>query len=182
MRASSSRSAAARRWRLSRSFAGVISASYVARGNPCSRAASTPMSTNWTPCFASVLKSRFGSSGAMAGVVSDTAGVRQEFAQVLDFFEPLFGSHSQDARHIVQHVRSHDDAGFELGAHREVHGLEQTLERLPGWGREAALDARDDRLRGAGAAREGALAETGPRTRLVQQGGGGRKRHGPNDS
>src|SRR2546426_12639897 len=108
------------------------------------------MSTNCTSCFASALKIRFGSSGATFALISDTAGVMQELAQVLDFLEPLLRRHPQDAGHIVEHVRSHNDAWFELRVELEIHGGQQPVERLPGRTRLPLFDASDDRLRGAG--------------------------------
>src|SRR5216117_1864017 len=113
MRAPSSRNAAARRCRLSWSFAGVMSASYVARGKPCSPAASAPMSTKCTSCCASVLRIRLGSSGA-TGARSGTAGMSEELAQILDLFQVLLGRHPQDSRDLVQHVRPHHDLRLHL--------------------------------------------------------------------
>src|SRR6266550_3061956 len=168
MRGSSSRNAAASRSRLSRSFAGVISASYVARGKPWRRAASAPISTNWTWCFANALKIRFGSSGATFAPVSDTARLMQEFGEVLDFVESLLRRHQQNAGHIVQHVRSHDHAWLDLRAYLETHRFQQPLERIPGRAREACLDAGNHRLGGARLTREGALAETGASAGLAK--------------
>src|SRR6266576_4910573 len=179
MRAPSSRNAAARRSRLSRSFAGVMSASYVARGKPCSPAASAPMSTNCTSCCASVLRIRLGSSGA-TGARSGTAGMSEELAQILDLFQVLLGRHGEDTGHLVQHVRPHHDARLQLRAHVDVGRVEQPAEGLPGRAGLTRLDARDNGLGGAGPARDGALAETGTGAGLAQQGGGGG--HVPNDS
>src|SRR5213078_414613 len=132
MRASSSRSAFAKRCRLLESRAGVMSASYVARGKPCRRAARAPISTNSTPWRASVVKSRSGLRGVTGETGSDTAHVVQELAQILDLFQALLGRHAEDPRHIVQHVRSYHDARFELGTQIDVGRVEQTAECLPG--------------------------------------------------
>src|SRR6266566_8889538 len=161
MRGSSSRNAAASRSRLSRSFAGVISASYVARGKPWRRAASAPISTNWTWCFANALKIRFGSSGATFAPVSDTARLMQEFGEVLDFVESLLRRHQQNAGHIVQHVRAHDHAWLDLRAYLETHRFQQPLERIPGGAGEARFNPRDHGLRRPGLSGQGALAEAG---------------------
>src|SRR6266446_6428464 len=125
------------------------------------------MSTNSTPCFASVVKIRLGSIGGRAETVSDTSRSVQEFAHVLDLLEPVLRRHPEDARHFPQHVRSHHDARFQLRADVDARRVEQTLERLPGGAGLPPLDARDDRLRGAGSAREGALGETGALARLM---------------
>src|SRR6266567_3307890 len=150
MRASSSRSAFAKRCRLLESRAGVMSASYVARGKPCRRAARAPISTNSTPWRASVVKSRSGLRGVTGETGSDTAHVVQELAQILHLFQALFRSHGEYARDILQHVRSHHHLRFDLRAHLDTRCLEQTLQRLPGRAGLARLDARDDGLRGAG--------------------------------
>src|SRR6266550_5514174 len=165
MRASNSRNAAARRTRFAESRAGVMSASRVNLGNPCSRAARAPINTNSTSCRASVLNKSSGSRGAPG---SDTACPMQEVSDILDLLEALLGRHPQDSRDFVQHVRSHHHARLELGMDVEVRRREQTLERLPGRAGLALLDPRGD-----GAAREGALAETGTGTGLAEQCGGG---------
>src|SRR5206468_12054977 len=171
MRAPSSRNAAARRCRLSRSFAGVMSASYVARGKPCSPAASAPISTNCTPCCASVGRIRLGSSGA-TDARSDTAGMSEELAQVLDLFQALLGGHAQDPRHVVQHMRVHDDARLHLRRQLITGGREQALQRLPRRTGLTALDPRDDGLGRACSLRELTLAEARLETRLAQEFGG----------
>src|SRR5207247_881267 len=125
----SSRNAAARRSRLSRPLAGVMSASYVARGKPCSPAASAPMSTNCTLCCASVLRIRLGSSGA-TGPRSDTAGVGEELAQVLDLFQALLGGHAEDPRHVVEHMRPHHDARLHPRRELIAGRREQALQRV----------------------------------------------------
>src|SRR2546425_9688208 len=144
-----------------------MSASYVARGKPCSPAASAPISTNCTPCCASVLRIRLGSSGA-TGARSDTAGMSEELAQVFDLFQTLLGGQAENPRDIVQHMRSHDDARFDLRAHLEIRRLQEPLPCVPGRARDALLDAGNHGLRGAGAAREGTLAEAGAGARLTQ--------------
>ena len=97
----------------------------------------------------------------------------QELAQVFDLFEILLRGHRENPRDIVQHVRPHHDARFDLHRQIEVRCLEQTLQRLPGRTGLTSLDARDDGLGGTGPAREGALAETGASTGLKEQCGSG---------
>src|SRR6266480_5204819 len=118
MRASNSRNAAARRTRFAESRAGVMSASRVNRGNPCSRAARAPINTNSTSCRASVLNKSSGSRGAPG---SDTACPMQEVSDILDLLEALLGRHPQDSRDFVQHVRSHHHARLELGMDVDIH-------------------------------------------------------------
>src|SRR5947207_13819257 len=124
------------------------------------------MRTYWTPCRASVLRIRFGSSGARfapGAPLSGTVRTRQEFAQVLDFLEPLLGREPQDARHVLQHVGPHNDARFELRVHFQAEGGEQLLQRLPARTRSPLLDAGNDGLGCPGAARPRPLTETRPR-------------------
>src|SRR5258708_27513509 len=111
MRASNSRSAAARCCTLVASWAGVMSASAVIRGNPCRRAARAPISTNWTWCRASVVNNSSGSRGAPR---SDTTRALQELTEVLDLLQALLGRHGEDAGHLVQHVRPDHDPPFQL--------------------------------------------------------------------
>src|SRR5947207_13469523 len=136
-------------------------------------AASAPLSTTWTPCCAGVVRMRLGSSGA-TGARSDTAGMSEELAQVLDLFQPLLGSQLQDSWDVVQHMRPHDDARLDLRGELEARGLEQPFQRVPGGARETALDPRDDGLSGPGALRELALAQAGPLACLAQPFGAGR--------
>src|SRR5258706_6772989 len=143
MRASSSCSAAARRTRLVASWAGVMSASAVMRGNPCRRAARAPMSTNWTWCRASVVNNSSGSSGSPR---SDTTHALRELTDVLDFLQALFGRHGEDAGHLVQHVRPDYDLRLHLRGELVPGSPEQTLQGIPGWARQPALDPGDDRL------------------------------------
>src|SRR5438132_422363 len=159
MRASSSRKAATRRRRLWGSRAGVMSASYVALGKPCRRAANAPIRTKSTPWRASVVRRRSGLRGVTGETGSDTAHVVQELAQILHLFQPLLRRHAKNPRNVVQHVRPHNDVRFKLRSHLDARRAQQARERLPGRAGLASLDARDDGLRGAGPAREDALAE-----------------------
>src|SRR6266550_3161538 len=170
MRASSSRSAAARRTRLLESRAGVMSASRVNRGNPCRRAARAPMRTNSTWCRASVVNRSSGSRGAPApGTArSDTARAIEEVADVPDLLEALLGRHPHDASDLAQHVRSHHDPRFQLRVDVEVRRFEEAFERLPGGACLALLDASDDGLGRAGSARERALAQAGASASLKE--------------
>src|SRR5438309_10966780 len=161
MRASSSRSAAARRTRLLESRAGVMSASRVNRGNPCRRAARAPMRTNSTWCRASVVNKSSGSRGAPVPgtALSDTASPMQEVGDVLNLLEALLGRQPHDAGDLAQHVRSHHDPRFQLRVDVEVRRFEEAFESLPRGAGLALLDASDDGLGRAGSARERALAQ-----------------------
>src|SRR6266566_8902986 len=177
MRASRSRSAAARRWRFSRPAAGVMSRSSVERGNPWRRAAAAPMRTKLTRCFASALRICSGSTGATTGGARCSATPRlvQEPREVLQLFQALLRRKTQDTRHVVEHVRSqvtllHGEARMQLDA----RGGNEAVERLQGRTGVPALDAGDDRLRGAGPTREFALAQTGVHAGLTKQNASGR--------
>src|SRR6266566_2179067 len=175
MRASRSRSAAARRWRFSRPAAGVMSRSSVERGNPWRRAAAAPMRTKLTRCFASALRICSGSTGATTGGARCSATPRlvQEPREVLQLFQALLRRKTQDTRHIVEHVRSHNDACLDGRVDFKIDRCEQPLERVPRRAGQAAFDPGDGGLGGAGPLRQGALAEAGAGARLTEQFGSG---------
>src|SRR5258705_11449363 len=152
-----------------------MSASCVNRGKPWSRAARAPISTNWTWCRASVVKSSSGSSGAPPGTTrSDTTDIMQETTDVLDLLHPVLGRHRQDTGNVVQHVRFNDHPRLGMRNHFIVRGRQQSFKGVPRRAGLTALDSRDHRLRRTGASGEGALAETGASTRLTEQSSNGR--------
>ena len=88
---------------ISRPRAGVISASAVSRGNPCNRAASAPISTKSTRCFARTLMRRSGSS--RVGLTTSLRR-RQKSVNVADLGKTFLRCQAEDTCHVLQHGES----------------------------------------------------------------------------
>src|SRR2546422_834800 len=80
--------------------------------------ARAPTRTNRTPCWARVVRSRSGSSGA-GGAGSGTARGMDEAAEVTDFVEPALRWERQDAGDVVEHMRARAGPRIELAVDRE---------------------------------------------------------------
>ena len=105
----------------------------------------------------------------LSGAGLATARCREEVVDVPNLGETFLGRETEDARHVLQHVRIRCRAQDEYGVELEPGCGDEPCKCFPAWATQAPLDPRNYGLRRPSASSQFPLGQSRPFPRLPEK-------------